>query len=320
MIPRAALFVSLAVVAVSAPTYVHDKTLHVDGLGGVSFDPRSGRLWLGSRHGLISVSIADNRMTPAVTAVHHVGDVELAPDLERIFFVAERDQLTYVDLKSPASPVAIGRVDRVTELVYEPVRRELYALTATAEVVVFNAASGERGVRIELPGREGRSPVTIGGRVYLTIAGRKGVFAIDGTTHEVTPQATLGEDSPQAIEVDAANGLFFFAYPRAIAVVDVETGKVFGRRVLTSVGAIAFDPGAGLLIATNPTPPRALETFRVTPGGLEAIDRLKWVQPGLNRLQPTSFGFIQRGDSTPVTGSSPPGHSSTILVWKGRRE
>ena len=216
--------------------------------------------------------------------------------------------------------LAVDELYAVTEVVVARVVAHALAQVVVTTRFPLPPLHDQRGVRIELPGREGRSPVTIGGRVYLTIAGRKGVFAIDGTTHEVTPQATLGEDSPQAIEVDAANGLFFFAYPRAIAVVDVETGKVFGRRVLTSVGAIAFDPGAGLLIATNPTPPRALETFRVTPGGLEAIDRLKWVQPGLNRLQPTSFGFIQRGDSTPVTGSSPPGHSSTILVWKGRRE
>ena len=304
-------------------TYAHSQTLRLDGLGGVAFDAETARLWVGTRRGLAMVlsgnaAVASEPSAMTVTAASNVGDIELAANLRRLFFVQEGDRVAYIDLNRPAEPIGIGRVHRVRDLVYEPVRRELFAFTATSDLVVLNAVTGKPVRPITLPGLDGRTPVAAAGQIYLTLGGERGVFRIDGTTRAVTRVDALGDDTPHAIEVDHANGRLFLAYPRRISAVDIASGTELGRHVTLTEAAIAYDPGPGLLVATNTTPPMSLETFRVTPSGLEPVERLNWVAPGLSWLEPTVHGFVQRGEATSTTGTSPAGHTDTLLVWKSR--
>ena len=309
--------------ASTASTYAHIHTLRLEGIAGVAFDAETARLWVGTRRGLVMMLYGRGAVDsePAgmnVTAASNVGDLELAANLRRLFFVQEGDRVAYIDLNRPAEPVGIGRVHRVRDLVYEPVRRELFAFTATSDVVVLNAVTGKPIRPITLPGLDGRTPVAAAGQIYLTVGGERGVFRIDGTTRAVTRVEALGEDTPHAIEVDHANGRLFLAYPRRISAVDIASGMELGRHVTLTEAAIAYDPGTGLLVATNTAPPMSLETFRVTPSGLEPVERLNWVAPGLSWLEPTLHGFVQRGEATSNTGTSPAGHTDTLLVWKSR--
>ena len=302
--------------ASTLPTYSHSQTLRLDGLGGVAFDAETGRLWLGTRRGLVMLEGNRPGVSEPVTVAANVGDIELAANLRRLFFVLEGDRVAYIDVNRPTEPIGIGRVHRVRELVYEPVRRELFAFTATSDVVVLNAVTGKPIRPITLPGLDGRTPVAAAGQIYLTLGGERGVFRIDGTARAVTRVEALGDDTPHAIEVDHANGRLFLAYARRIAAVDIASGAELGRHVTLTEAAIAYDPGPGLLVATNTAPPMSLETLRLTPAGLEPVERLNWVAPGLSWLEPTVHGFVQRGEATSTTGTSPAGHTDTLLVWK----
>ena len=298
------------------PAYSHSQTLRLDGLGGVAFDAETGRLWIGTRRGLVALSGNRAVVSEPVTAASHVGDIEPAANLRRLFFVQEGDRVAYIDVNRPAEPIGIGRIHRVRDLVYEPVRRELFAFTATSDIVVLNAVTGKPIRPITLPGQDGRTPVAAAGQIYLTVGGERGVFRIDGTTRAVTRVEALGEDTPHAIEVDHANGRLFLAYARRIAAVDIASGAELGRPATLTEAAIAYDSGTGLLVATHSVPPMSLETFRVTAAGLEPVERLNWVAPGRSWLEPTVRGFVQRGEATSAADTSPAGHTDTLLVWK----
>ncbi len=301
-----------------APPYAHSQTLRLDGLGGVAFDAETGRLWLGTRRGLVTLAANASAVSEPVSAVPNVGDLELAANLRRLFFVYEGDRLAYIDLTRPAPPVGIGRVHRVRDLVYEPVRRELFAFTETSDVVVLNAATGKPVRPITLPGLDGRIGVAAAGHVYLTLGGKDGVFRMDGTGRGIPRIDALGDDTPHAIEVDHANGRLYLAYARRLAAVDIASETELGRHATLGDAAIAFDPGTGLLVATNTAAPMTLETLRVTPAGLELVERLDWVAPGLSWLEPTRNGFVQRGEAASTAGVSPAGPTDTLLVWKSR--
>lgn len=305
---------------VTQPAYSHSRTLAIDGLAGVAFDAEAGRLWLGTRRGLVALA-ADGAGTSApITIAPNVGDVELAANLRRLFFVFDGDRVAYIELNRPAQVTGIGRVHRVVDLVYEPVRRELFAFTATSDVVVLNAATGKPIRPITLPGLDGRAAVAAAGQIYLTIGGKDGVFRIDGTSRAVARVEALGDETPHVIEVDQANGRLFAAYARRIVALEIASGTELGRLVTSAEAAVAYDPGSGLLVATNTAPPKSIETFRVTPAGLERVDRLTWVAPGLSWLEPLNHGFVQRGETTSPAGESPAGHTDTLLVWKSQKQ
>lgn len=306
--------------ASTSPTYIHGQTLRLAGLGGVAFDATDGRLWIGTRRGLVTLAANRSAVSEPVAVPASVADIELAANLRRLFIVMEGDRVAYIDLNRPAEPVGLGRVHRVRDLVYEPVRRELFVFTATSDVVVLNAVTGKPIRPITLPGLDGRTPVAAAGQIYLTLGGERGVFRIDATTRVVTRVEALGEDTPHAIEVDHANGRLFLAYARRIAAVDLASGTELGRHATVTEAAIAYDSGTGLLVFTNSAPPMSLETLRVTSSGLEPVDRLNWVAPGLGWLEPTLHGFVQRGEATSVADTSPAGHTDTLLVWTSRSQ
>ncbi len=303
-----------------SPSYVHESTVQLgtETAAAVAFDPGANRIWVGTRRGLLSIDLDRPRTATPFGRTPVAGALAFAPELNRLFVQLDGDRLAYVDVRASSEPVSVGHVPRSAEMVYEPLRRELYVFTRTASVAVFDARSGERAATIELPGGPARTPVAIPGRVFFTVARRDGLFSLDSTTRRIDRFPVAHDGTPVAIAVDTDLGQLFLAYGREVVAADARSGTLIGRAPTAPIRAMVYDPAARLLVATSDGPhgPR-LDLYRLEPGGLVHSDRVAWVGPGLHRLEATRNGFVQWG-SAPWLSDEPETYKTSLLLWKAR--
>ena len=194
-----------------------------------------------------------------------------------------------------------------TDLVYEPTRHELYVTSARQPVIrVFDAQSGERAPSIDLPGWWGLELEAIPGRVFLTVGGKDGLYAVDAATHAIAPWPVEGRISTPA-HIEAG------IHPDATCSSPITADRRHRRRhreghgrvIMATVPAIAFDPGTGLLVATwtDAAPPVRVVAYEVTTDGLSVAARLENPSLGAVGVEPTEHGFIQAGHRV-------------LIVWK----
>ncbi|NQW05508.1 MAG: hypothetical protein HQ485_16005 [Acidobacteria bacterium] len=282
----------------------------VDGqpLRDFAFDEVARRVYAASDRGLFWSDLNDAR--PAMKGPLFKKDllrIEMAPDLGRLFYFTN-NEIGYVDLRG-ASPtpvtLAVGR-DWATELVYEPVRQEIYVATRTPKVLVFDARSGERGAEVKVPGWWATSLEAVPGHVFMNVSNKNGLYEIDAATHVAKPWPIDGKlVTPAYLESDPSGRNLFAVYDQFIVAIDVATAKVVGRVTTTAPPVVAFDPGTGLLVASWANASRRnliLKAFRVDDSGLTEVAEMSNPSRGLLGLEPTSGGFLQKG-------------SHSLLVW-----
>jgi hypothetical protein len=294
------------------PPYTHVATVEsiVDGqpLRAFTYDPVADRFYAGSDRGLFWIDLSEPSPRLRGPLVRKdILAIEAAPDLGRVFFLTD-DEIGYVDARTPGSAVHVAPRDRALDIAYEPTRRELYAGTRTPRVRVFDAASGERGPDVELPGWWAENLEAMPGRVLLTVGGTQGIFTIDAATRKAARwQLSSPFVTPAYIEADPAGRYVFLNNSRDIAVVDATSGVVLGRRATPTPAAIAFDPASSLLIATwaDDPPPIRVVVFRVSKAGLAQVAELDNPVRGRRGVESVSRGFVQDG-------------LRTLLVWRAR--
>jgi hypothetical protein len=284
------------------PAYVHTGTvdLGVEGITGLTVDPAAGRLYLGSRRGMLWVDLDEPRLKGPTTKLRITGDVEFAPGLDTIFF-AVQDAIGMADLRRDPEPVPIGVVDQATDLIFEPTRRELYVFTRTPRVAIFDARSGEGATVIEVPGWYGHSAVATAGRIFFNVGGHQGIYAVDGDSRKVAKWEVQGRlVTPFLMEADPA-GRYLFATPaRQIVAIDIAAARVVGRVQLPSTPAIAYDAASELLVAAwfDTTPPMKMAAYRVSETGLQQVAEWRAPAGARARLEATRGGFVQHGRNT----------------------
>jgi hypothetical protein len=322
MFARLALLTSLGASAflpaqAPIPKYLHHATVPLDlrGRFAFAFDEAANRVWVGARRGLFWVDLARGSLSGPFGRIQVAGDIECASDLGKVFVVRDGDQIASVDIRSIGQPVPVGVAPRVTEMVYEPERKELYVFGLTRKVIVFDAVAGQQVATIDLP-ETARRPAAIGGRVWFTLARRDGLFAIDGKTRTMALHPVEGRTAaPAAIEGDAATGQLFLAFAREIVAIDAASGVLRGRFPTLETAAIAFDPGTGVLLATRGQ--QRILVLRSGPQGLELLDELSWAGGNIPWLEPTRRGFLQLGEMATVSEHSE-WSSASLVIWKAR--
>ena len=271
----------------------------VDGQGfrSLAFDPKANRLYAGSDRGLFWVNVADAKpVWKGPMFKMDITHIEFAAELGRVFFTTV-DGLGYVGVDSLTEPKLIANV-RASDMAYEPTRREVYVTSRAPRVNVYDGATGEPGAVVDLPGWLGSGLEAIPGRVFLMQESKQGIFAIDAKTHRLVAFPTSEKVvTPVHLEADPSGRYIFAAYYQNIVAIDATNGKVLGRATVPSTPAIAFDPGANLLVAIwadEPTPVR-IAAFRVSASGLSEVSQFKNPAAGVVGVEPTSHGFVQTG-------------------------
>jgi hypothetical protein len=297
----------------SSPVYTQvasvDSGVQGQRFRSLAFDARANRLYAGSDRGLFWVNVAEAKpVWKGPMFKQDITHIEFAPELNRVFFTTV-DDVGYVNVDALTEPKLIAH-ERATDMTYEPERREIYVSVRGPRVSVYDGATGEPGAVVELPGWLGAGLEAVPGRVFLMQLKNPGLFVIDAKTHTLAPFPTSGKVvTPVHLEADPSGRYLFAAYYQNIVAIDPATGKVLGRVTVPSLPSIAFDPGAGLLVATwadEPTPVR-VAAFRVDEKGLTEVSQFKNPQAGGIGVEPTSRGFIQVGTNRLYIWSTSPG-------------
>lgn len=263
----------------------------------LAFDAKANRLYAGSDRGLFWVNVSDAKpVWKGPMFRMDIKHIEFAPELGRVFFTTV-DDLGYVSVDALTEPKLIAHI-RASDMAYEPTRREVYVTSRAPRVNVYDGATGEAGAIVDLPGWLGSGLEAVPGKVFLMQEAKQGLFAIDATSHALAAFPTSEKVvTPVYLEADPSGRYLFAAYYQNIVAIDPSNGKVLGRVTVPTTPAIAFDPGADLLVATwadEPTPVR-VGAFRVDAQGLTEVSQFKNPRVGGIGVEPTSHGFVQVG-------------------------
>ncbi len=297
-----ATFATLVGSQAAAPVYSQVSSIdaRVDGMAlrSLAFDAKANRLYAGSDRGLFWVNVGDAKpIWKGPMFKMDITHIEFAPELGRVFFTSVDSGIGYVSVDALGEPKIIAKM-RASDMAYEPTRREIYVTTRAPYVNVFDAATGEVGAVVDLPGWEGGGLEAIPGRVFLMQAKTPGLFVIDAKTHALAPFKTSEKiTTPAHVEADPSGRFIFVSYYQNIVAINATTGKVVGRAALPSTPSIAFDAGANLLVATwadEPTPVR-VAAFKVDEQGLSEVSQFRNPSAGGVGVEPTSNGFVQVG-------------------------
>ncbi|MEZ5318088.1 MAG: hypothetical protein R2752_11860 [Vicinamibacterales bacterium] len=306
-ITRLALIGCLAVAPLRAsqiqpPAYTHVGELpdRVDGqpFRTFIFDRTAHRLYLGSDRGLFFSDLGDADLHVTGPLVRKdITRIDVAPDLGRVFYTTA-EEVGYVDVAGNGAPVVLARDLLPLDMVYESTRQEVYVATRAPVVRVFDAKSGEEGSAIRIPGWWALELEAIPGRVFMSLGGQDGLYAIDAATHVAAAFPVKGRViTPATIEADPDGRYLFLAFYREIVAIDVASAAVVGHMVTPTVPRIAYDPGTDVLIATwdDDPPPTRVVALAVEGGELRELGRYRNPAIGRTGVEPTSFGFIQAG-------------------------
>jgi hypothetical protein len=292
------------------PPYAHVATVDsiVDGqpFRAFAYDHAARRFYAGSDRGLFWIDMTDDEPRLKGPLVRKdILAIEAAPDLGRVFYITD-EEVGYADLRTPGTTVRVAPRAGALDIAYEPTRRELYAGSRTSRIRIYDAASGERGADVELPGWWAANLEAIPGRVLLNVGGADGIHVIDaGTRKAARWELSRRFATPAYIEADPLGRYVFLNNSRDIAVVDAKTGRVLGTRATPTPAAIAFDPATSRLIASwaDDPPPVRIVVFGIGENGLRQEAELENPVRGQVGMESTSGGFLQDG-------------IRTLLVWR----
>lgn len=283
--------------AVRLPSVVNGQSLY-----SFAHDPVAKRLYAANEQGLFWVDLVEP--TPRVKGpliTKRITSIEVAGDTGRLFYTT-MDEVGMVNLRTTDAPVRLmGKQWKSARFAYEPTRNQMYLPTRTGQVLVFDAASGERSPDVIVPGDYVNMLEAIPGRVFFTLADKSGLYVIDAATKQVSPWKVTGKlVTPVYLDADPTGRYLFATYDRYVLAIDVERATVVGRLITATGGRIAFDSDRRLLIATqyeHPGHPKLqLGAYRVGDDGFTEVARLKILpdaEPGLESLR--SGGFLQSG-------------------------
>jgi hypothetical protein len=200
--------------AVRLPSVVNGQSLY-----SFAHDPVAKRLYAANEQGLfwVDLSEADPRLKgPLITK--RITSIEVAGDTGRLFYTT-MDEVGMVNLRTTDAPVRLmGKQWKSARFAYEPTRNQMYLPTRTGEVLVFDAASGERSPDVMVPGDYVNMLEAIPGRVFFTLADKSGLYVIDAATKQVSPWEVTGKlVTPVYLDADPTGKYLFATYARQIA-------------------------------------------------------------------------------------------------------
>ena len=232
----------------------------IGGEGGwdyLTVDSAARRLYVSHATKVVVVDLDAEKVVGEIAPAPGVHGIAIAPELGRGFVTNGReDTVSLVDLKTLAvtGHVAAGR--NPDAIVYDPARREVWALNHTGKsATVFDAATGAVRATVELPGVAEFAVLDAkAGRLYVNVEDASLVAAIDLAARRVVARWPLAPgEEPTGLAFDPAARRLFAACGNARLVqLDADSGRVLGAAPIGSgADGAAFDPGTGLAFASN---------------------------------------------------------------------
>ncbi len=256
----AALAFALGIPALDAASYHIAKTISVGGQGGwdyLAVDPGSHRLFVAHATHMVVIDTQNDRVIGRIDDTPGVHGIAIDAALGKGFTSNGRENTVgIVDLKTLkiGSRAAAGMNPDCIQ--YAPPTDEVYAFNGrSGSATVIDAASGRVTATISLPGRpEFAQPDPVRARLYVNLEDKSELAVIEARRHEVIARWPLAPgEHPTGLAFDAEHGRLFSGCANGcVEVVDASTGKVVATIPAGhGIDAVGFDPGTGLVFASN---------------------------------------------------------------------
>ncbi len=255
-----ALLLAAGLPASLAASYRIARTIDVGGEGGwdyLSVDAATHRLYAAHATHLVVIDTRSDRVVGRIDDTPGVHGIAIDAAQGRGFSSNGRENtIGVVDLKTlhVTNRIPAGRNPDCIQ--FSPATNEVYAFNGHSNsATVVDATTGKVVTTMPLPGRpEFAVPDPVSPDLYLNLEDKSEVARIDGRDHRVVSVWPLAPgEHPSGLAFDAVHRRLFSGCENAqVEVLDADTGRLVatipaGR----GIDAVGFDPGTGLVFASN---------------------------------------------------------------------
>jgi YVTN family beta-propeller protein len=263
----------------AGPEYVKVAEIQVGGGGGwdyLAVDSVSKRLYVSHGTEVVVIDTGTNTVIGHIADTPGVHGIAVVPELGRAFTTNGREnKVGVVDVKTLQTLSKVPTGANPDAIVYEPTRKEIYALNHTGHsATVFDAATGVVSATIPLAGTAESGAADAGlGRVFVNIEDKNSIDVIDTAKHSVVASWPVEPaEEPTGMAIDAPSHRLFVGGGKALVMMDDRTGKVVASvPICTGTDATFFDPATQLVFVS-------CSDGHVTIAHMDSPDRLSVVQ------------------------------------------
>jgi DNA-binding beta-propeller fold protein YncE len=301
-----------------------------EGWDGLTIDPVAQRLYVTRSTKVVVVDLKSEVVVGEVGDTPGVRAIALAPDLGRGFTSnGGADDVTIFDMEklSVLGRVSVGKGPEA--IVYDPFSRSVFAFNGeTGDVTAIDAAQSKALGSVALGGKPGAAVSDGKGRLFVNVADKNEIVALDSSALAVTSRWPLAAcEAPTGLALDRTRRrLFVGCRNRVMTVVDADSGKVIATLAIgRGPGAVAVDEARGLAFAS--TDDGTLTVVKEEKSGGLAVVENTLTRPGsgtlaldprAHRIYVAACSFGPRPDATKEAPHPPapiiPG-TFTILVY-----
>src|SRR5262245_46546989 len=250
--------VLLATVVASAQgQYVKVSEIKLGGAGAFDYlpvDTAAKRLYVTHGTEVVVIDTANDTIVGRISDTPRVHGVAIAPGGRGFTSNGGENKVAIVDLKTLQTLSKVDTGLNPDAILYEPVRKEVYALNHTGKsATVIDAAGGAVTATIPLSGQAetGQADPDLG-RVFVNIQDKNSVDVIDVKTHAVVANWPVAPaESPTGMAIDPSTHRLFVGGGPAMVMIDATTGKVVATApICRGTDATFYDPGAKMVFAS----------------------------------------------------------------------
>lgn len=254
------LLLAAGMSALNAASYRVARTIEVGGKGGwdyLNVDAASHRLFAAHATHLVVIDTRSDRVVGRIDGTPGVHGIAIDAAQGRGFSSnGQENTVGVVDLKTlrVTNRVPAGRNPDCIQ--FSPSTNEVYAFNGHSDsATVIDASTGNVVTTMPLPGRpEFAVPDPVRPFIYLNLEDKSELARIDCRAHRVVDVWPLAPgEHPSGLAFDPVHRRLFSGCENAkVEVMDSDTGRLVatipaGR----GIDAVGFDPGTGMVFASN---------------------------------------------------------------------
>jgi YVTN family beta-propeller protein len=282
------LGLAASAVAINTRTQVHAADLYTKigeiQIGGplpprwdyLTVDSAAHRLYVSHATEIVVIDTSTNTVVGRIADTPGVHGIAIVPELGRAFATnGGENKVSIVDLKTLQTLSKVDTGANPDAIVYEPTRKEIYALNHTGHsATAFEAATGHVTATIPLAGTAEFSQTDPAlGRVFVNIEDKSSIDVIDAARHAVVANWSVAPaESPTGMAIDPATRRILVGGGKFLVMLDDTNGKVVASvPICAGTDATFFDPGTKLVFVS-------CSDGHVTIAHMDSPDKLTVVQ------------------------------------------
>jgi len=244
----------------AAPGYHQVSRVTLGGNGFwdyLTFDSADHRLFVAHGDRLLAVDPNSGRILGAMTGLHGIHGVAVAPGTGRAFVTEGRtnDIVAFAPRTLQRIGAPIPAAKGPDGIIYDPATREVVAMDGDGgALTMINPRTDAVTATVPLNGSPEFSAADGRGMIFTNLEDSSVVRVIDARTHQVVNTWALGScHAPSAMAIDRVHRrVFVGCHNQLLVVLNADNGQLVATEPIgMGVDAARFDPGTGLVFAST---------------------------------------------------------------------